>query len=144
MDSLSLVFDGREFEGLELPGMFPEDGLFTGEVKEPPTDARFGVEVEFLPSFTSFLCLTVSACGGTGGGGAREDLLLLLLLVVVLVLLVSLVLLSDTSFKLSSSSCKSLSLFFTITLRLMVLLLSYKTGALCLNLLCSSAVNNCA
>lgn len=120
-DSLSLVFRCREFSGLELPGMFPEDGLFKGEVEEPPTDARFGVEVEFPPSFTLFPSPLVPEGNGIGGAGAREDLLLLLLLVVVVV---SSVVVSETSFKLSSSSCRSFSLFFTITLRLMVLLLS--------------------
>lgn len=131
-ESLSLVFVCRDFNGLELPGMFPEDGLFIGEVNEPPIDARFGVEVKLLPSFTSFQGLTVPEGDDPGGGGAREDLMLLLILAVAVVIVTatSLVVVGETLFKLSSNSCRSLSLFFTITLRLMMVLLAQGSGAL--------------
>lgn len=113
---------------LEPLGTFPEEGLLTGEVKRPPTEVRSGFEVEFLPSCASFTSLPVPEDGGMGGGGAREVLLLLLTLAVVVV--VSSVGVSETSFKVSSNSCRSFSLFFTITLRLMVPLLSWARAAI--------------
>lgn len=115
---------------LEPLGTFPEEGLLTGEVKRPrpPIEVRSGFEVEFLPIFASFTSLSVLEDGGAGGGGAREALLLLRTLVVAVV--VFSVEVSETSFKVSSSSCRSFSLFFTITLRLMVPLLPWASGTI--------------
>lgn len=95
------------------------------------------MEEEFLPSCSSLTSLPVPEGGGTGGGGAREVLLLLLALVVAAVVLVEVEVVvvssvgsSEMSFKVSSSSCRSFSLFFTMTLRLMVLLLLWASRAI--------------
>lgn len=103
---------------------FPFSNLCV-ELKEFPAETLVGtlvgvssrVVVE-LPSCPC-PCPVFKAVGGKSGTGAREVLTLSSLLLLLLLLLGSGVL-GGTCFRFSSSSCRSVSLFFTIILRLMI------------------------
>lgn len=99
------------------------------ELKEFPAEALVGCVYErplvgtssrVMAELPSCPCSCPAVVGGKGGMGAREVLVLSSSLLLLLLLVVGSGVLEGTCFRLSSSSCRSVSLFFTIILRLMI------------------------